>query len=533
MSGVGRASVVLGAGTIVSRLTGLLRTIVLVGVLGSVGSRAGDAFALANQLPNNIYAVVSAGILTAVLVPQIVRASAHADGGRGFISALFTAGIVVLLAITALATVCAPLLVDLYAADFPPDQRALATAFAYWCVPQIFFYGLYALLGETLNARKVFGPFTWAPIVNNLVSIVGFVALLFLFGSDLTTVSDWTAGMIALLGATATAGIALQAAVLLLFWHRTGLALRPDFHWRGIGLGQVVRLAGWTTAMVIVGQIAGLIQTRIVSEASGVGASVFAMQNAWLIFMLPYSVIVLSIGTPYFTRLSENAAQGRHRAVQDDIERSIRIVGLLIVVAAAVLVVAAAPASRIFVNSAGDALTAAPVLVCYLASLLPLSVLFILQRTFYAYDDTRTPFVFTTIQGALVVATAVAASWLLPSAELAAGVALGQSAAITVQAALAGWMLHRRLGGIRVRQWLGALGRFAVAAVPAAAAGWAVYLAMGGPDGWALSGKLAGAITTGVMAVAGLAVYVAVLALLRTPDLVPAADLVRRVVRRG
>jgi putative peptidoglycan lipid II flippase len=193
--------VVLGAGTIVSRITGLLRTIVLVGVLGSVGSRAGDAFALANQLPNNIYAVVSAGILTAVLVPQIVRAGAHDDGGRGFISALFTAGIVVLLVITAVATACAPLLVDLYAADFPPDQRALATAFAYWCVPQIFFYGLYALLGETLNARKVFGPFTWAPILNNLVSIAGFVALLVLFGSDLTAVSDWTTGMIALLGA--------------------------------------------------------------------------------------------------------------------------------------------------------------------------------------------------------------------------------------------------------------------------------------------------------------------------------------------
>lgn len=532
MSGVGRASVVLGAGTIVSRITGLLRTIVLVAVLGSVGSRAGDAFALANQLPNNIYAVVSAGILTAVLVPQIVRASAHADGGRGFISALFTAGIVVLLAITAIATACAPLLVDLYAADFPPDQRALATAFAYWCVPQIFFYGLYALLGETLNARKVFGPFTWAPIVNNLVSIVGFIALLVLFGSDLTSVSEWTAGMIALLGGTATAGIALQAAILLLFWHRTGLALRPDFHWRGIGLGQVVRLAGWTTAMVIVGQVAGLIQTRIVSEASGLGPSVFAMQNAWLIFMLPYSVIVLSIGTPYFTRLSENAAQGRHGAVQDDIERSIRVVGLLIVIAAAILVAASAPASRIFVNSADDALVAAPVLVCYLASLLPLSVLFILQRTFYAYDDTRTPFVFTTVQGMLVVATAVVAAGLLPPAELAAGVALGQSVAITVQAALAGWMLHRRLGGIRVRRWLGELGRFAVAAVPAAAAGWAIYLAMGGSDGWALSGKLAGAIATLVIAIVGLAVYVAMLALLRTPDLVPAVDLVRRIVGR-
>ena len=72
---------------------------------------------------------------------------------------------------------------QLYAPDFPPDQLALATAFAYWCLPQILFYGLYALVGESLNARRVFGPFTWAPIVNNLVSIAGFLVFIWLFGA--------------------------------------------------------------------------------------------------------------------------------------------------------------------------------------------------------------------------------------------------------------------------------------------------------------------------------------------------------------
>ncbi|MBZ4487176.1 murein biosynthesis integral membrane protein MurJ [Microbacterium sp. cx-55] len=530
MSGLGRASVLLGAGTMVSRVSGLIRTIVLVGVIGSIASPAADAFALANQLPNNVYAIISAGVLTAVIVPQIVRESARSDGGQRFISALFTAGVVVLLAVTAVVTLAAPLLISLYADNFTPEQQALATAFAYWCLPQIFFYGLYSLLGETLNARRIFGPFTWAPVVNNVVSIAGFLAIAFVFGSDLTRVDDWTPGMVALLGGTATIGIAVQALILLVFWRRTGLHLRPDFRWRGLGFRNMGRLAGWTAAMVVVGQIAGLVQTRVVADASGVGASVAATGNAWLIFMLPYSVIVLSIGTPYFTQISEHASAGRDSDVRTDVARSIRIISLFIVIAAAAIAVAAVPASRIFTNSEADAVAAAPVLLAYLVSLLPLSVLFIVQRTFYAYDDTRTPFVFTAIQGVLVVVTAVVAGWILPNTWLAAGVALGQSLAITVQVLLATWLLRRRLGRLGIASWITAIVRYVIAAVPAAAAGWGVYLLLGGDDGWTTTDKIFGALGTGIIGLTSLVAYFAVLAALRTPELAPALGMLRRIL---
>ncbi len=202
--------------------------------------------------------------------------------------------------------------------------------------------------------------------------------------------------------------------------------------------------------MVIAGQLAGLVQTRIVIEASGTGASIFAMQNAWLIFMLPYSVIVLSIGTPYFTQLSEHAAAGRDDEVRGDIGRSIRTLGLFIVIATAALAVAAVPASRIFTNSRDAAVEASVVLLCFLVSLVPLAVLFVIQRTFYAYNDTRTPFFFTLLQCVLVVVTAVVASATLPLQFLAAGVALGQSFASIVQVIIATWLLNRRLGGLRV-----------------------------------------------------------------------------------
>ncbi len=532
MSGLGRASVLIGAGTIVSRLTGLLRTVVLVGAIGAVGSTAGDAFAVANQLPNNIYAIISTGLLTAVVVPQIVKAGAHADGGRAFISKLFTLGTVALLAATAIALVVAPWLVALYADGFTPSQLALATAFAYWCLPQIFFYGLYALLGEILNARRVFGPFTWAPIVNNVVSIGGFLAFTMIFGGPLDDVAQWDAPMIAVLAGTATLGIVAQTIVLLLFWRRAGLHLRPDFHWRGVGLRHIGRLAGWTFLMVVAGQLAGIVQTNVLSGASGEGPSVFASQNAWLLFMLPYSIIVLSIGTPYFTQLSEHAAAGRHAEVVDDIGRSIRILGLLVVVSTAALAVAAVPASRIFTNSAEQARAAAPVLLCYLVSLVPLAVLFVVQRSFYAYNDTRTPFFFTIVQCVLVVITALVAGALLPRPELAAGVALGQSLASTVQVVIATVLLRRRLGDIGVTRWLGALGRFALAALPAAAAGWGMYLLLGGDEGWTSADKLLGAAGAAIVGTVVLAVYVAILAVFRAPELAPVAGVLRRLLPR-
>jgi putative peptidoglycan lipid II flippase len=531
-SGIGRASVLIGAGTIVSRLTGFVRSAVLVAAIGAIG-QASDAFGVANQLPNNIYAIVATGLVAAVIVPQIVRASADPDGGSSFISKLMTLGTVALLAITIIATACAPLLVQLYAPKFTPDQLALATAFAYWCLPQILFYGVYALFGETLNARRVFGPYTWAPIINNVVSIAGFVLFISLFGGAQSAIEGWTPQMVTLLAGTATLGIVAQTLVLMLFWRRSGLRLRPDFHWRGIGLRHIGRLAGWTFLMVIVGQIAGLIQSQALSLASGVGPANFASGNAWLLFMLPYSIIVLSIGTPYFTQLSEHAKAGRDDDVRADIPRSIRTLGLFIVIATAALAVAAVPASRMLTTSRDDAVDSGMVLLAFLISLIPLAVLFVVQRTFYAYDDTRTPFVFTVVQASLVIITALVARGLaeggvLDITMLAAAVALGQSFATVVQVILATWMLRRRIGDIKIGSWMLALARFAVAALPAAAAGWLVYEWSGGVDGWMVSSQLLGALGTVVICTVAMVVYVPMLALLRAPELAPAMSMLKR-----
>ncbi|MEJ1089658.1 murein biosynthesis integral membrane protein MurJ [Microbacterium sp. Mu-80] len=534
MSSLGRASAILGAGTLVSRITGLIRTIVLVAAIGSFG-RPADAFAVANQLPNNVFTIIQTGILTAVIIPQIVKSAVHKDGGRAYISKLFTLGTVVFLAATALAMAAAPWLVTLYAHKFTPDQLALATAFAYWCLPQIFFYGLYALIGETLNAKRVFGPYTWTPVANNIISIAGFLVFIALFGGNQNAMDVWDPTMIAVLGGTATLGIAVQAGLLLFAWRGTGLALRPDFRWRGVGLGEIGSLAGWTFLMVIAGQIAGLIQTRVVSDASGEHPSTALMMAAWLVFMLPYSIFAISIGTPYFTQIAEHAAAGRDDEVRGDVARCIRAVSLFVVGSGIALAVAAVPATRIFTESAEQAVQAAPVLIAYLVGLVPLSVLFIVQRAFYAYGDTRTPFLFTLVQVALIIGFSYVAAAVAPLSQLAAAVALGQSIAGLVQTIIAIWILRNRLGGLELPKTLLSLLRFFIAAIPAGFAGWGTYVLMGAGEGWTAGqtgmtfvDKLLGAVGTGVIGLVAVVVYGVVLLILRAPELTVVSGLVKR-----
>jgi putative peptidoglycan lipid II flippase len=536
---LGRASAILASGTTVSRILGFVKAFVLIQTIGTIGLGT-DAFTIANQLPNTIFVIVAGGMLNAILVPQIVRAARHADGGAGYINKLVTVAFVVLGAATLIATLLAPVLITIVADPSSSGQFALATAFAYWCLPQIFFYGVYSVLSEVLNARNSFGPFTWTPVLNNIVAILGLVAFNVAFSPSALNVGDldwWTPDKVAVLAGTATLGVAVQALVLFFFWRRVGLRYRPDFRWRGVGLGTAGRLAGWTFAMLMVTQLAGIVETRVVITASGDDASTTVLSTAWLIFMLPHSIVAVSIATAYFTRMSEHAAEGDLAKVRRDLSASIRVISLIMMLATVVLIVVAYPFSGLF-NKFDYTTTVAMgnVLIAFLVGLPAFSILFVILRAFYALGDTRTPFFITLFQAVLFSLGALLVLVLVPKEFIGVGVALALSAAGILQAILAAVLIRRRLGGLGGATVARSLARDLGALVPAAAAGIALAVAFGfaNDGGYGVSGYVGVLLSMIVIGLVLSLLYVGALRLLKSPELNDAlTPLLARVTRRS
>jgi putative peptidoglycan lipid II flippase len=532
---IGRASLFLASGTLVSRLLGFLKAIVLAGTIGVVSSVSGDAFAVANGLPNTVYVIVAGGVLSAVLVPQIVRASAHADGGSAYINKLLTLAFVILAAATIVATAAAPLLTALYAGS-NREILPLAIAFAWWCMPQIFFYGMYTLLGEVLNARRSFGPFTWVPVLNNIVAIAGLVVFGAIFGFDpdgLRQVDEWTSGMVALLAGSATLGIVAQAVILFWFWRRVGLRYRPDFAWRGVGLRAAGKLAGWTFGMLLLTTGAGIVQSQVLVVASGNGASVAAVDTAWLVFMLPHSVITVSIATAYFTRMSEHAAADRIDEVRSDFSGAVRGVLVILMLAAVGLMVVAYPFGAVFQTGLAAASAIGNVIIAFSIGLVAFSLLFVVQRTFYALNDTRTPFFFTLFQ-VIVFTIAALTALLLPRDLIGVGVALATTVAVIAQFALAAILLRGRLATLDGRRILGTFSRSLLALVVPIGVGVVLLVAMGGlsEGGFAVSSRLGAIISMVVIGIVMSALYFGGLWLLRSPELRGFAEPVVARLRR-
>lgn len=533
--GIMRASALMASGTMVSRILGLAKAMLLAYAIGSVMAPSADAFANGNLLPNTLYMILLGGMLNAVLVPQIVKAAHGPDGGAGYINKMLTLISVGLFVLTVIAMLVAPWIVWLTAVEWPPEQLALATAFAYWCLPQIVFYGLYTVLGEVLNAKSIFGPFTWAPVLNNVIGIAGIVVFIVMFGADpegQRTVFEWTAASIGVLAGSATLGVVAQALILFVSWRKAGIRYRPDFKWKGMGLGHTARIAGWSLATITVMQLGGIVTNNIVAIGSGAGPSTSAMQNVWLIFMMPHSVIAVSLATAYFTRLAEWGQTGRMAEFVEDFSASTRQIALVMLFAAAAIFAAAPFVARI-INFGATQLQVdqfAQALQAYVVSLAAYSFLFVVQRAFYALSDTRTPFVFTSIQMLIVIVLSLLLPLVVSEAQIGMGYALVWSIATVIQAVLATLLLRRKIGSIDGRRITQSLVRFVLAAIPAVLLGVTAAWALGSYVAH-VDAVLAMAFAAIVAVVVGV-VYALALRLLRSPELAELTGFVARKLGR-
>ncbi len=457
-TGLARASALMAAGTLTSRVLGMVRGVLLSAVLGLLITAS--TFTVANTLPNNFYLLIAGGILNAVLVPQIAKAASHDDGGEEFVNRLLTLAIAIMAVATILATAAAPLLVRIFASSsWGSDEMALAVTFAFICLPQIFFYGLYTLLGQVLNARGRFTAYMWAPVFANIVAIAGLVIFLVRGLPRRAPAGEWTPEMLFLVAGMTTLGIVLQALVLIVPLRRIGFRYRPVWGFRGVGLGGASRVAGWTFAAIAVSQLGFVVTSQVLTHADAVahtegvqGAGLAVYSNAFLLFMLPHSLVTVSLVTALFTRISYAAHEGRRRDVVHDFGRGLRMPAVILIPATfgGILLAPWITHSIYLGNTIPETDAIAHVLVAMLVGLVPYGWLYLVQRTFYAYEDAKTPFYLQVV--VTIIATVVnLASVVLPPQWVGIGVGVGQTVSNLAAALLGLALLRRRLGRLQLQ----------------------------------------------------------------------------------
>ncbi|MCT9869575.1 murein biosynthesis integral membrane protein MurJ [Paenarthrobacter aurescens] len=547
-SGEARSSAIMAAGTLVSRFLGFAKTWMLGAALG-LGSTVNDTFINANNLPNLIFLLVAGGVFNAVLVPQIIKASKAPDRGADYISRLLTLAVLVLLALTALVTLAAPLVIDLTTQGYSEQQKALAVTFAFWCLPQIFFYGLYAMLTQVLNAHGAFGPAMWAPILNNLVAIAGLGMFIWILGANITnphTVDNWGPTQTFLIAGFSTFGVIAQTAILLVPVFRLRLGLRPRFGWRGVGLGQAAKLSVWTLATAAVGQLAFLYVMRIATipgaerlrldNAGDTAAAAVLPGNAVLevasqLYLLPHSIIALSLATVLFNRMTRASQDGNKAELRDALSHGLRTMAVATVFGALALFALAGPLGMFF--SGGDkqdGVMLAQTLTILALSTPFLSANFMMSRVFYANEDARTPLY---VQLWLAVIYVVGAFFIqfLPVGQIIYAIAILYTLGNILSVVISVVFLRRLLGHLDGPRIANSYIRMGYAGLGAAIAGAGALWLLGSyrADGFAWSSRPAALVT---VVVVGPVMLLAYLVLLRVFHVTELRDLLRPLMGR-
>ncbi|MEU9298686.1 murein biosynthesis integral membrane protein MurJ [Streptomyces sp. NPDC048266] len=456
-------------GSLVSRITGFLRSTMVVAALGT--GLAGDAFNVANTLPNIVFMLMIGGALNSVFVPELIRAAQDADGGTTFTDRLVTACVVLLLTTSTVTVVAAPWLVHLYAPTFAGHQLEATVALARYCLPQIFFYGVFAVLGQVLNARERFGAMVWAPVANNLV-VIGLFGLYLSFANHVDGAGGMAPWQVALLGAGSTVGIVVQALALLPSLRKSGYRWRPRFDWRGAQLTRPLRAAGWALLLIAVAQtsfwvitvLATGVSQRAAAQGVTVGAGLTAYNNAYQLWIVPEGIVVVSLVTAALPSLTRAAQAGDYAGLTGGLARTVRhFTGVTTLAAVVFFVLGEQVAELVYGYGAvtrGDVRVLGQILAGFALGLPAFCVQYTLTRGFYALGDPRTPVLLALLTSGLNAALSAAAVRTLPMLWATAGMALAHTVACLTGAAATAIVLHRRVhraAGLEDRQpqWLG------------------------------------------------------------------------------
>ncbi len=528
-SSAARSGASMAIGTLASRILGFIKGIVLG--IAIADTAIANIFEGSNNLPNLIFLMIAGGVFNAVLIPQIAKASKHPDKGSDFISRLLTLGVLGLLALTAVVLLLAAPIMGL-STSFTGKKLELAIIFGLFLLPQIFFYGLFSLLGQVLNAHNSFKAYAWAPVVNNVVAIAGLLVFIFVAGSSASTphtVDNWTIGQTWMLAGTATLGIVVQSAVLLIPVHRLGLNLRPKFGWRGTGLGATAKVAVWTMGTMIIGNLSFIIIMRVATIPAGgddaptAGSSIpgiWALNRATELYIMPHSIIALSIATVMFTAMAHAAANKDLSALRSSLSAALRTTGMATVFAAIALLVLSGPFGMLFSGDHENVGRQIAITLSILAIGAPFySINFILNRAFYAQENARAPFIIQCIMVCIGMASALSAA-LLPEEFIIYGLAASYTLTNVLGPIVSHFFLRAKLGNYGGGLIMRAHMRFLVAALVAGVVGELTLRLFGSSSngGFMWSSIPAAALVLAVAGTVMAIVYIVILKQLRVAE---------------
>jgi putative peptidoglycan lipid II flippase len=485
-----RAGRLVAAGTMASRITGFIRTLVLAGALG-LGTRLFDAYSVANNVPNIVFDLVIGGVLTSVAVPLLVRAHlSDRDAGEAYDAKLLATVFYLLSLAVAASVLAAPLIVDIYASGFTTSEHHVAVTLTRFFLPQVLFYGLGSTMAAIINAQGRFGLPAWAPVANNV--IVTAAALMYILVGGTGSVTAISTSELVVLGLGTTLGIAAQAAILAPSLRRRGGGWLRAFDPRRLGdrhaMLRALRLAGWVSLYALANQVSLIIVTRL---STGAGEGSFGtFTNAYTLFQLPYAVVAVSIITTLAPRISRHAATGNQVRLTADISRAMRT-ACCILLPTTVLFLLLGPALATVLFAHGHATSSAvhatgSVLVIFGLAVLPFSAFQIMVAFFYAFRDSRTPAIVNLAADAIGVIVFIAAALALPARDRDLGLAVGYLVSYTFGVVAFTYLLRQRLGRLDGRRVLRTFTRLSIAATLAGGVGLSARLlvAKSGTGSW-------------------------------------------------
>jgi putative peptidoglycan lipid II flippase len=464
-----RSSKAMALGTLVSRGTGFLRTFVFLWALGLFTTA--NAYNTANTLPNTVYYLMLGGVFTSVVVPMLVRAAKEdPDRGEGYARRIYSLGVICLLGVTLVATVFAQPIASLYGGNLgAKNEYHLTVVFAYFFIPQIFFYGMDSLLGAILNVRGRFGANMWTPVINNVVVI--FVGILFVVTVGKPGISSGTISGygVELLGIGTTLGIVIQSIALFPVMWRAGFNMKLTFSFRRAEIAEIGRMSGWMFGYVFSQWLGNLVVTRVANSAPA-NAGISAYANAYQLFQLPYAIVGISVISALLPRMSGHANDRRYSLVREDFSKGVRLASVIVVPAAVFLAVLGAPLCEFLFGHGHTSWESAryvgEVFGAFCLGLLPFMLTQLQLRVFYSFHESRTPAVIGMVMLIIGVIGYMVVKVAVSPGHIVVGLAFAFDFMTLAGAVIAWPLLLRRVGSLDGWRITRSLVRMFLATIP-------------------------------------------------------------------